>query len=474
MIKQSYFLLRSVKYNGNKKCICFFTTIEATNIFSNILSQLAKLCNLDINIQIIVNDIKQKERALRIKQFIETESLAFLLSVHILDEGIDIPECDSVFVAKPDEDIDNLVQRISRCNRMIEGKNLSTTYLWCGYRKLKSILDTINKKFVCKIPENITMMHVKTNKIISKPYTQKIKKIASDDYEIDCNIKNNSMLCNKKQLCEMIGIKKPTTRQLEIIGQENIEQTTIDEFDEDKIINESEYYDNIIRSATKEQFRWMLESKGYMIEYNDEIIEDPDIKITISNRVLYSKYESLTDSEKKIYEKAKNYAKFLNIDFNSKVAKKKSEDVLLSDKLFIKHFAYRLLTTDNVSTKQQMKKQYNITISSGLYQKVELIKQLEKILDIKMLEINTKVDVDRFDEVVEVDDELKDNIKKIFKFTRNDNIDLFKFWYYRLIQMYKNVLENNIFEHSECMKKYEHYYSYSIDSKIYNFHKSLL
>jgi hypothetical protein len=231
----------------------------------------------------------------------------------------------------------------------------------------------------------------------------------------------------------------------------------------------SEYYDNVIRSASREHFRWMLESKGYNIQYNNEIIENNDIIITISNRVLYSKYESLTDPEKIIYEKAKNYAKFLNIDFNSKVAKKKSEDILLSDKLFIKHFAFRMLT-DDVPTKKQMKKQYNILVSNSLYIKVNLIKQLEQSIGIKLSEINTRNDVDRFDEVIEID-ELDNMIKKIFRFSKTVDINdlkLFKYWYYRLIQMYKHIFGENIFKCDNIMENKNRYYSYSIDDMIYN------
>jgi superfamily II DNA or RNA helicase len=167
LIGQAYFLLRSVKYNGNKKCIVFFTTVAMTTDFQNILIQLAKLCNIDIDVQIIVNDITQKQRSERIKIFRESDNLAFLLSVHILDEGIDIPECDSVFVTKPDEDIDNLIQRISRCNRMMEGKNKPCTYLWCEYKKIKNILNSINSKFVCDISDNVTTLAVKANKTIN-------------------------------------------------------------------------------------------------------------------------------------------------------------------------------------------------------------------------------------------------------------------------------------------------------------------
>jgi superfamily II DNA or RNA helicase/prophage antirepressor-like protein len=323
MIKQSYFLLRSVKYNGNKKCICFFTTIEATNIFSNIMTQIAKLCNLDIDIQIVVNDIKQKERTERIKKFRESESLSFLLSVHILDEGIDIPECDSVFLAKPDEDIDNLVQRISRCNRMIEGKQNTSTYLWCGYRKLKNILDTINEKFICEIPENITTMHVKTNKVIIKPYAKKITNISNNNMDIQCNIKDNDIWCNKNDICDLVGIKKLTKKQLELIGNENIEINTVDDYDEnnienkqgetyisfkgiEKLINNDDIKKNIVNGIIKyndHDIIVIVDDSDTLWFYGKQICKILEYKCT--NMII----SRLNKKNKKKYSEIKDYAK---------------------------------------------------------------------------------------------------------------------------------------------------------------------
>jgi hypothetical protein len=231
-----------------------------------------------------------------------------------------------------------------------------------------------------------------------------------------------------------------------------------------------EYHDNIIRSAPREQFRWMIESYGYNIEYMNQIIDIDDIEITESNRVLYNPYNSLTDSEKVVYENAKKYAKFLNIDFNSKVAKKKCEKILLSDKLFIQHFTYQMLIGETPS-RQQMKKEYGIIVAGNLYQKVELIKQLEVVLDIKSFDIDTKIDIKRFGEEVDVDNDLKNNINKSFRFIKNiedENLESFRFWYYRLIQMYKHIFGEDIFDRVERRLNYEHYYSYSINHDIYN------
>lgn len=169
LINQAYFLIRSMLYNGNRKCIAFFTKIEKVEIFSKIVHCIAELCNICVDTFIIVNCIRSKERKKRIDDFKLTNNIAIILSVHIMDEGIDIPNCDSVFISKPDHDINNLIQRVSRCNRVIPGKNKANMYLWCSSSKLKTILKDINKKFMCEIPDNISILDVISNRVIQKP-----------------------------------------------------------------------------------------------------------------------------------------------------------------------------------------------------------------------------------------------------------------------------------------------------------------
>ena len=232
LIKQAYFLLRSLKYNGNKKCIAFFTTINTTIKFKSIIMQLAALCNIDLNAEIIVSDTTHKQRAERIKIFKESKELAILLSVHILDEGIDIPESDSVFVTRPDDDIDNLIQRLSRCNRMLDGKLNVHMYLWCGYQKIKGILGQINKKFICKIPEKISIINIGSNKMMIKPTDKntlkKVIGINNINYTTNCIFDNDDLLFNTKNLSEIFDInvlnnykiKKNSTNNVIINGYE--------------------------------------------------------------------------------------------------------------------------------------------------------------------------------------------------------------------------------------------------------------
>jgi len=75
---------------------------------------------------------------------------------------------------------------------------------------------------------------------------------------------------------------------------------------------------------------------------------------------------------------------------------------------------------------------------------VELSAQERKI-KIKTLDIDTKKDIEKFDDTVIVDENLNHMIKTVFRSGRKTDSNKYKYWYYQLIQMYKNVLSNDFF-----------------------------
>jgi hypothetical protein len=101
-----------------------------------------------------------------------------------------------------------------------------------------------------------------------------------------------------------------------------------------------------------------------------------------------------------------------------------------------------------------------------LLKKIKIIKQLEEILDIELPNIDTNIDVDRFDEEIEIVGNLKNKIKSLFRSNRIIEEDNFKNWYYQLIQMYKNVINNFIFDrkkirYGDCL-----YWAYTVSQNI--------
>jgi superfamily II DNA or RNA helicase len=146
LIKKAYNLIKSMLFNGDKKCICYLTTIDKANIFNNILTLIAKAFNIEIEREQIDCNTKRLKRNEIIDKFKNSTKLFILLNIHVLDEGIDIPECDSVYITQPNNNIINIVQRMCRANRIYINKTQCNIYLWCSEKKTNNILNYIFDK----------------------------------------------------------------------------------------------------------------------------------------------------------------------------------------------------------------------------------------------------------------------------------------------------------------------------------------
>ena len=78
--------------------------------------------------------------------------------MHILDEGIDIPECDSIFITHPNNNPINLIQRMSRANRIGNNKDKAHIMLWSKtHEKLDNVVNRIEEY----IPVKFNNLHNK-------------------------------------------------------------------------------------------------------------------------------------------------------------------------------------------------------------------------------------------------------------------------------------------------------------------------
>ena len=155
LIKKAYNLVKAMLYNGDKKCICYLTTIEKANMFKNIINLISTIFNKKIEYEQIDCTTTKLKRIDIIKNFKNSNELFILLNIHVLDEGIDIPECDSVYVTQPNNNIINLVQRMCRANRIYKNKTKCNIYLWCAENKKKDILNYIYEKTTNDIKNKI-------------------------------------------------------------------------------------------------------------------------------------------------------------------------------------------------------------------------------------------------------------------------------------------------------------------------------
>jgi superfamily II DNA or RNA helicase/phage anti-repressor protein len=230
IIKKAYFMLKSILYNGDKKCICYMTCIEFADSMSKVLSWMSKLLNVDIEYWQIDCNTKKTTREKIINNFKQSTKISIIINVHILDEGINIPECDSVFITQPSNNMINIIQRMCRANRIVNNKMNCNIYLWCKERKTKIILNHIynntdgfikDKVFIYNTENKIIKKHIierenlDTNAIIQtnttdflKKYSQINYKFINDFYSIYNKTNNNKHIIDLDIVSKWLDTRK--------------------------------------------------------------------------------------------------------------------------------------------------------------------------------------------------------------------------------------------------------------------------
>ncbi len=127
------YLYECIKQFGTLKCIIYFRShLEITN-FIECFNQINKYYVYDYNIDGITCNDSRKQRLDKIHKFKMSDTNSFLCAVNILDECIDIPECNAIYVTYNCHSKIKNVQRMSRAMRLsITNKNKKAKImLWC-------------------------------------------------------------------------------------------------------------------------------------------------------------------------------------------------------------------------------------------------------------------------------------------------------------------------------------------------------
>ena len=151
LINKAYFLLECIKLTGIKKCITYLKTIEESTEFMKILQTINLYFELNIKVYEINYNTSNKKRTEYLNKFKNDKSINILCNVHILDEGIDIPICDSVYLTHPNNNLINIIQRISRANRLDKNnpQKIAKIFIWSKDKiKLEIIMNNISKTII--------------------------------------------------------------------------------------------------------------------------------------------------------------------------------------------------------------------------------------------------------------------------------------------------------------------------------------
>lgn len=126
------YLYHNMIYYGYKRCIMYVENIDQVDLAIQKFTEINQTqYKIDMNIKAISNKTRQNERNEIIDIFKKSDTLSIIVSVRILDECIDIAQCDSVYLSYECKSKIRTIQRICRCLRIDPNKmNRSGIFLF--------------------------------------------------------------------------------------------------------------------------------------------------------------------------------------------------------------------------------------------------------------------------------------------------------------------------------------------------------
>jgi superfamily II DNA or RNA helicase len=124
------FLIEALKMQGNLKVIVYIRTHEEIDTFISEFNKLNEYYKYDVDINKITCNDSYTNRSKILDDFNNSNKINILLSVHILDEAIDIPSCNSIYMTYVSSSKIKNIQRMSRAMRYQNNK-IAKIFLFC-------------------------------------------------------------------------------------------------------------------------------------------------------------------------------------------------------------------------------------------------------------------------------------------------------------------------------------------------------
>ena len=324
LCKKGLFLINGLKKTGSKYCIVYMSSIEECNQFKKVIDKIMTEYHYTLcDIFIINSEFKQKDRDEILNKFQEIHNddrIKILLSIRILDEGIDINICDSIFITNIGEYTSDIktVQRICRANRLDKNNinKIANIFLWTDeFNKITNCLELLK--------ENDVEFHKKIKMINSnydKNHLKEIKEkeiVYNNDFQKYISIKCKSL---KEIRDEKINLL------FKYVDSYNKIPRQIDIFEN---INIGHFYNSLKQKLnSKDSVLYIKLSENQIIKENlDEFLQYKENEISIEKKI-----EILIDfcNQKNRVPKSREYYKNIKIgyfyqDYKRKVNIKQDE-----------------------------------------------------------------------------------------------------------------------------------------------------
>jgi superfamily II DNA or RNA helicase len=297
MIK-SNFILRGMLETGSRKCILYAKTQEESHNFKEIIIKMNEYFSLDIWTDTILSTDNKEKRINKIKSFTDFNGFSILINVEILNECIDIKECDSVYITYPSQSKIKNIQRICRANRKDKNnlKKISKIFLWTN--EYNEMVDTIShlKEFDNSfIIDKIKIISLNNNNEQILERTEHIKK-----YEIlDDFILNVKKVITWDEKFDILNNYIKENGELPSIGDKDIKikqlaawhQTQKKNFDKKIKTMKHQKYNDIWKNFMEEHPKYFMNHEEKWIHKLDKVKKFMKEKNNSPSRYAKDEYE---------------------------------------------------------------------------------------------------------------------------------------------------------------------------------------
>lgn len=170
-LAKSIYLYKCITFHGSRKTIVYCkdsTDLKNLMVTCNFLKEYYELN--DIFIDKITYKTQRNKRNEIIKSFSESNDYALLFSIEILDECIDIPSCDSIFISYNSSSKIRTIQRINRATRNDKNNpfKIANIFLWCN--TTDNILETLTslKEYDVELSTKVFIQDLQLKKLTEK------------------------------------------------------------------------------------------------------------------------------------------------------------------------------------------------------------------------------------------------------------------------------------------------------------------
>lgn len=126
------YLISCLLNTGSMKTIIYCMDTKEIKLFEEAIERLDDYFILDCEINKITSNTSNSNRTKILNNFTSNKSRQLLFSVRILDECVDIPCCDSIFITYPTKSKIRTIQRLNRATRLNPSNKFkkANIFLW--------------------------------------------------------------------------------------------------------------------------------------------------------------------------------------------------------------------------------------------------------------------------------------------------------------------------------------------------------